>query len=112
MRAGLAMHDIILEPLASAEAVLYEDEKELGVVVVDIGGGTTDVALFPNGAILHTVLLPLGGDHHSNDIAIGLRTPLPAAQDPKKRYRCALTAPVPAEETVGLPSVVGPQPRQ
>src|SRR3989442_6722339 len=111
MRAGLAMHDIILEPLASAEAVLYEDEKELGVVVVDIGGGTTDVALFRNGAIWHTVILPLGGDHISNDIAIGLRTPLPPAQDLKKRDGGALTAPVPAEETLDVPSVRRPETR-
>ncbi len=111
-RAGLAVHDIVLEPLASAEAVLYEDEKELGVVVVDIGGGTTDVALFRNGAIWHTVILPLGGDHISNDIAIGLRTPLPAAEDMKKRYGCALTALVAAEETVDVPSVGGRKPRQ
>src|SRR6266571_802419 len=111
-RAGLAVHDVILEPLASGDAVLYEDEKELGVVVVDIGGGTTDVALFRNGAIWHTVILPLGGDHISNDIAIGLRTPSPSAEDMKKRYGCALTALVPAEETVDVPSVGGRKPRQ
>src|SRR5438046_8769773 len=111
-RAGLAGDDIVLGPLASAEAVLYEDEKELGVVVVDIGGGTTDVALFRNGAIWHTVILPLGGDHISNDIAIGLRTPLPAAEDMKKRYGCALTALVAAEETVDVPSGGGRTPRQ
>src|SRR3989475_6723291 len=111
-RAGLAVHDVILEPLASGDAVLYEDEKELGVVVVDIGGGTTDVALFRNGAIWHTAILPLGGDHISNDIAIGLRTPSPSAEDMKKRYGCALTALVPAEETVDVPSVGGRKPRQ
>src|SRR6266508_1475008 len=74
-RAGLTVQDIVLEPLASAEAVLYDDEKELGVLVIDIGGGTTDVALLRNGAVWHTAVLPLGGDHISNDIAIGLRTP-------------------------------------
>ncbi len=111
-RAGLAVHDIVLEPLASAEAVLYEDEKELGVLVIDIGGGTTDVALLRNGAIWHTAILPLGGDHISNDIAIGLRTPMADAECLKKRYGCALTALVEAEETVDVPSVGGRKPRQ
>ncbi|MBI4635804.1 MAG: cell division protein FtsA [Candidatus Rokubacteria bacterium] len=111
-RAGLAVHDIVLEPLASAEAVLYPDEKELGVVLIDIGGGTTDFALFREGAIWHTGILPLGGDHITNDIAIGLRTPAADAEDLKKRYGCALTALVPAEETVDVPSVGGRKPRQ
>ncbi len=110
-RAGLAVQDIVLEPLASGEAVLYEDEKELGVLVIDIGGGTTDVALYRNGAIWHTAILPLGGDHISNDIAIGLRTPMADAEAMKKRYGCALTALVPAEETVDVPSVGGRKPR-
>ena len=111
-RAGLAVQDIVLEPLASAAAVLYEDEKELGVLVIDIGGGTTDVALFRNGSIWHTAILPLGGDHITNDIAIGLRTPMADAEDMKKWYGCALTALVPAEETVDVPSVGGRKPRQ
>jgi cell division protein FtsA len=111
-RAGLAVHDVVLEPLASAEAVLYEDEKELGVLVIDLGGGTTDVVLVRNGAIWYTAILPLGGDHISNDIAIGLRTPMADAEAMKKRYGCALTALVPAEETVDVPSVGGRKPRQ
>ncbi|HEX3176202.1 MAG TPA: cell division protein FtsA, partial [Methylomirabilota bacterium] len=106
-RAGLAVQDIVLEPIASAEAVLHRDEKELGVVVIDIGGGTTDVALLRDGAIWHTAILPLGGDHITNDIAVGLRTPMADAEDLKKRYGCALTALVPAEETVDVPSVGG-----
>ena len=111
-RAGLEVRDVVLEPLASAEAVLYEDERELGVLVIDIGGGTTDLALFRDGAIWHTAILPLGGDHITNDIAIGLRTPMADAEDLKKRYGCALTALVPAEETVDVPSVGGRKPRQ
>ena len=111
-RAGLAVQDIVLEPLASAEAVLLADEKELGVVLVDIGGGTTDVALYREGAVWHTVILPLGGDHISNDIAVGLRTPAADAEDLKRRHGCALTALVSAEETIDVPSVGGRKARQ
>ena len=111
-RAGLAVQDVVLEPLASAEAVLFPDEKELGVVLIDIGGGTTDMALFRDGAVWHTAILPLGGDHITNDIAVGLRTPMADAEELKKRYGCALTAMVPAEETVDVPSVGGRKPRQ
>jgi cell division protein FtsA len=111
-RAGLAVQDVVLEPIASAEAVLFSDEKELGVVLIDIGGGTTDMALFRDGAVWHTAVIPLGGDHITTDVAVGLRTPMADAEGLKKRYGCALTALVPAEETVDVPSVGGRKPRQ
>src|SRR3990172_5911172 len=110
-RAGLAVQDIILEPLASAEAVLTSDEKELGVILIDMGGGTTDMALFREGAIWHTAVLALGGDHITNDIAVGLRTPTAEAEELKKRYGCALTQLVNEDETVQVPSVGGRKPR-
>jgi cell division protein FtsA len=111
-RAGLTVQDVVLEPIASAEAVLFPDEKELGVVLIDIGGGTTDMALFRDGAIWHTAIIPLGGDHITNDVAVGLRTPMADAEDLKKRFGCAVTAMVPAEETVDVPSVGGRKARQ
>ena len=111
-RAGLTVQDIVFEPLASAEAVLLPDEKELGILLVDIGGGTTDVALYRDGAVWHTAILPLGGDHISNDIAVGLRTAAADAEGLKRRYGCALTSLVSAEETVDVPSVGGRKARQ
>lgn len=111
-RAGLTVQDLVLQPLASAEAVLFDDERELGVVLVDIGGGTTDVALVREGAIWHTASVALGGDHITNDVAIGLRTPVADAETLKKRHGAALAAPIPAEETVEVPSVGGRKPRQ
>jgi cell division protein FtsA len=111
-RAGLTVHDVVLEPLASAEAVLAPDEMELGVVLVDIGGGTTDLACFRDGAVWHSAILPLGGDHVTNDIAVGLRTPVADAEDLKRRYGCAVTALVSAEETIDVPSVGGRKSRQ
>jgi cell division protein FtsA len=111
-RAGLTVHDVVLEPLASAEAVLFADEKELGVILVDIGGGTTDLALFRDGAVWHTAILPLGGDHISHDVAVGLRTPAAEAEDLKRRYGCALAALVSPGEMIEVPSVGGRRPRQ
>jgi cell division protein FtsA len=110
-RCGLQVADIVLEPLASAEAVLDDDEKELGVALIDIGGGTTDIALFSEGAIVHTSVLPLGGNHLTNDIAVGLRTPLDAAEKIKQKYGCALTSLVAEDETIEVPSVGGRAPR-
>jgi cell division protein FtsA len=110
-RCGLQVADIVLEPLASAEAVLHEDEKELGVALLDIGGGTTDLAIFNDGAIVHTSVLPIGGNHVTNDIAVGLRTPLESAEKIKVKYGCALASLVDADETIEVPSVGGRAPR-
>jgi len=89
-RCGLEVSDLILQPLASSIAVLTEDEKELGVCLVDIGGGTTDIAVFKNGAIRHTAVIPIAGDQITNDIAMALRTPTTDAEDIKIKYGCAL----------------------
>jgi len=111
-RAGFEVEDIILQPLASAEAVLTPDEKELGVAILDIGGGTTDIAIFHEGSIRHTCVLPLGGDHVTNDIAVGLRTPTSEAENIKKKFGCALASLVREEEEVEVPSVGGRQARR
>lgn len=110
-KTGLSVADIVLEPLASAEAVLADEEKELGVALVDIGGGTTDVAIFANGAIQHTSVIPLGGNHLTNDIAVGLRTPMHEAERIKVKYGSAQGALLDREETIEVPSVGGRQPR-
>jgi cell division protein FtsA len=110
-RAGLEVADIILEPLASAEAVLTEDERELGVCLVDMGGGTTDIAVVGNGAVKHTSVLALGGNHVTNDIAVGLRTPAGEAEKLKRRYGCCLTSLVGKDETLEVPSVGDRRPR-
>jgi len=111
-RAGLTVHDVVLEPLASAEAVLSPEERELGVLLLDVGGGTTDVALFRDGVVWHTAVLALGGDHVTSDIAVGLRAPAADAEELKRRHGCALTALVSPEETVEVPAVGGRKPRQ
>jgi cell division protein FtsA len=110
-RCGLQVADIVLEPLASAQAVLEDDEKELGVAVVDIGGGTADLVVFADGAIVHTAVLPLGGGHVTNDIATVLRTPLESAEKMKKKYGCATRSLVDDGEQMEVPSVGGRGPR-
>jgi cell division protein FtsA len=110
-RTGLNVADIVLQPLASSLATLSEDEKELGVCLVDIGGGTTDIAMFTNGSIAHTSVLALGGNHLTNDVAVGLRTPTHEAERIKKAYGCAMASMVDRGETIEVPSVGGGQPR-
>ncbi len=104
-RCGLEVDDIILEQLASSYAVLTEDEKELGVCLVDIGGGTTDIAVFTEGAIKHTAVIPIAGDQVTNDIAMALRTPTPFAEEIKIKYACALTQLARADEIIKVPGV-------
>jgi len=104
-RCGLEVDDIILEQLASSLAVLTEDEKELGICLVDIGGGTTDIAVFTDGSIRHTAVIPIAGDQVTNDIAVALRTPTQYAEDIKVKYGCALTQLAHPEETIEVPSV-------
>ncbi len=111
-RCGLEVDDIILQQLASAQAVLTEDEKDLGVCLVDIGGGTTDIAVFLNGAIHHTAVIPIAGDQVTNDIAVALRTPTHHAEDIKIKYACALTQMANADETIEVPSVGDRPPRR
>lgn len=104
-RAGLRVNDIVLEQLASSKSVLSNDEKELGVAIIDIGGGTSDLAIFFQEAIKHTSVLAIGGNHITNDIAIGLRTPTSEAERIKKAYGCALTSLTNEKETIEVPSV-------
>jgi cell division protein FtsA len=111
-RCGLEVDDVILEQLASSQSVLTEDEKELGVCLVDIGGGTTDLAVFTEGAIRHTAVIPIAGDQVTNDIAVALRTPTQAAEEIKKKYGCALTQLASRDETIEAPSVGERPPRK
>lgn len=111
-RCGLEVDDVILEQLASSESVLDDDEKDLGVCLVDIGGGTTDIAIFTEGAIRHTAVIPIAGDQVTNDIAVALRTPTQAAEDIKKKYGCALTQLAQSSEAIETPSVGDRSPRQ
>ncbi|MBB3143234.1 cell division protein FtsA [Halomonas organivorans] len=104
-RCGLDVDAIILEQLASSHAVLTEDERELGVCMVDIGGGTTDIAVFTEGAIRHTAVIPIAGDQVTNDIAMALRTPTQHAEEIKVKYACALTQLAASDEMIKVPSV-------
>ena len=111
-RCGLEVDDIILEQLASSYSVLTEDEKDLGVCLVDIGGGTTDIAIFTEGSIRHTAVIPIAGDQVTNDIAVALRTPTQYAEEIKLKYACALTQLAMADETIEVPSVGERPPRR
>ncbi len=104
-RCGLEVDDVVLEQLASSYAVLTEDEKELGVCLVDIGGGTTDIAVFGGGAIRHTAVIPIAGDQVTNDIAVSMRTPTQYAEDIKIHYACALSQLANPDESIEVPSV-------
>jgi cell division protein FtsA len=109
--AGVDVADIVLEQLASSEAVLSPEETELGVAILDIGGGTTDIAIFVEGSIRHSAVLSLGGNHLTNDIAVGLRTPMAEAEKIKREYGCALGSMVGKNDTIEVPSVGGREPR-
>jgi len=110
-RAGLDVYDIVLESLASSEAILIDEERSLGVALVDFGGGTTDLAIFSENSIKHTSVLTLGGDNLTNDIAIGVRTPFKEAEKLKIKYGCGLTSLIGKDETINVPSVGGREPR-
>jgi len=111
-RCGLEVDDIILQQLASSYSVLLDDEKELGVCLVDIGGGTTDIAVFTEGAIRHTAVIPIAGDQVTNDIAVALRTPTQNAEEIKIKYACALAQLATADESIEVPSVGERPPRR
>lgn len=111
-KAGLNVIDIVLEPLASAQAVLSDDERELGVCMIDIGGGTTDIAVFQDGSIKETAVLGLGGYHLTNDIAVGLRTPFEEAERIKKKFGLASARYLAGDDVISVPSVGGRRPRE
>jgi len=111
-RAGLEINELVLEPLASSYALLYPEEKELGVVLIDLGGGTTNIAVFHEGSVRDTGVIGLGGNNVTSDIAFGLRTPLDYAEDLKKNYGCAFVPIADANEMINVPGVGGREPRE
>jgi cell division protein FtsA len=111
-RSGVTAGEFMFEPLASADAALFPEERELGVALIDIGGGTTDIIVYHNGAVMHTAVLPLGGNHLTNDVAAGLRTPLTEAERLKVNYGVATNQVVGREEKVQVPGVGGREPRE
>ena len=111
-RVGLDIDDVVMEQLAASEAILSSDEKDLGVVLIDIGGATTGIAIFSDGSIKHTAMLPVGGNYLTSDIATGLRTPLNDAEIIKIKYGCAVSANISGDETIEVPSVGGRDDRQ
>ncbi len=111
-RCGLTVADVVLEPLASSDAVLSEDEKEIGVSVIDIGGGTTDLILYADGGIAHTSVIPAGGNNITSDVAAGLRTPMAEAERLKRNYGCALGRMIADDEEIEVPGVGGHPPRR
>ncbi|MEQ1758258.1 MAG: cell division protein FtsA [Vicinamibacterales bacterium] len=110
-RAGVNVSGMVIEQLAASESVLTQDEKDLGVALVDIGGGTAAIAIFERGSLWHTGVVPVGGDHFTSDIAVGLRTPMPDAEKVKRKHGCALSSMVDEEETIEVASVGGRRPR-
>ncbi len=109
--AGLSVADIVLQQIASSEAVLGQDERDIGVALVDLGGGTTDIAVYNNGTIKHTAVISLGGNQITGDIAVGIRTPTDEAEKIKKKFGCCMTSMIDRNETVEVPGVGGRRPR-
>ncbi len=109
--AGIEVEDIILEQLAANEAILSKDEKELGVALIDIGGGTTNLAIFERGSIWHSIVIPIGGDHFTNDIAVGLRASIPDAEKLKRKNGCALDSLIEEDDAIEIPTIGANKPK-